>query len=129
MSVRDKEEVRRIFEEVYPDNVRLADSISSGRMYSEIALWMPPDAPDRQGVDDIVQGFSAQFAHQSIDPIFTAEEIEVMGDFAYVLGTSDATIHPKDYSPDHVVKYRALWLLKKEKESWNITHQIWNKKL
>lgn len=129
MSGRDKEEVRRIFEEVYPANVSSTDLMSYGSMYTEDALWMPPNDPDCRSIHEIVEGFASQCAHQSIDPIFIAEEIEVMGDFGYVIGTSEATISPKDGSPPHVVQYRALWLMKKEENQWKISRQIWNKKL
>ncbi len=103
--------------------------MSYSQMYTEDAQWMPPDAPERRGIHDIVEGFAEQCAHQSTDPTLIAEEIEVMGDFSYVIGTSEATIHPKDGSPAHVVKYRALWLMRKERNSWKISRQIWNKKL
>lgn len=129
MTVRDREEIRQIFEQVYPDAVRSADLSFYGTMYTEDALWMPPDDRDCNSISDIVEGFSNQCYHQSIDPIFTAEEIEVLGDFGYVIGTSEAKIAPKDGSPTHVVRYRALWLMRKEENQWKINRQIWNKKL
>jgi uncharacterized protein (TIGR02246 family) len=128
MSLRDREEIRRIFEEDYPRNVRSIDLMSYAEMYTEDARWMPPDDRECRSIHEIVEGFANQCAHQSIDPIFMAEEIEVMGDFAYVIGTSEATIYPKDSSPNHVVQYRALWLMKKEQSHWKIRRQIWNKK-
>lgn len=128
MRLRDREEIRRIFEEEYPGNVRSTDLMYYGQMYTEDALWMPPDDRECRGIQEIVEGFATQCAHQSIDPILMAEEIEVMGDFAYVIGTSEATIYPKDGSPNHVVRYRALWLMRKEDNNWKISRQIWNKK-
>ncbi|MGL5195739.1 MAG: YybH family protein [Chroococcales cyanobacterium] len=118
-----------MIEEVYPGNVRAKDLMYYSQMYTEDALWMPPDAPDRIGIHDILQGFAKQCDHQSTDPIFKAEEIEVTGDFAYVIGTCAVTIYPNDGSPDHVVQYRVLWLMKKERFTWKISREIWNKKL
>lgn len=125
----DKDEIRQVFEEVYAANVRSRDLQGYAEMYTENALWMPPDQPDRCGIPDIVEGFAAQIAEQDIDPIFVAEEIEVMGDFGYVIGISQATIHPHDGSPSKEVKFRALWLMKKEYGIWKIDRQIWNSKL
>jgi len=129
----DKEKIREVFEEVYAANVRSGDLQGYASMYSEDALWMPPDAPDRRGVEDILEAFEMQVAKQDTDPTFTAEEIEVMGDFGYVIGTSLATIHPKNAKGDSASneirkKFRAVWLMKKEDDIWKIDRQIWNSK-
>ncbi|MEH2438512.1 MAG: DUF4440 domain-containing protein [Nostoc sp.] len=128
MKSSDKEKIKSVFEEVYAANVKSEDLCGYGEMYTEDALWMAPNVPDRVGINDIVEGFSEQIASNKIDPIFTAEEIEVIGDFGYVLGISIATIHPKDGSPSKLVKFRALWLMKKQDNNWKISRQIWNTK-
>lgn len=97
-------------------------------MYAEDALWMPPNAPDRLGIPEILEGFAEQIAQQDIDPMFTAEEIEVLGNFGYVIGISMATIYPHDGSPSRQVKFRELWLMKKEYGRWKIARKIWNSK-
>jgi uncharacterized protein (TIGR02246 family) len=124
----DRNEIREIFEEVYAANVRSGNLQGYGEMYTEDALWMPPNAPDRRGINDITEGFAQQIEHQDIDPTFTAEEIEVLGDFGYVVGLSQATLSPKDGSSSRQAKYRALWLMKKEQGLWKIDRQIWNTK-
>ncbi|MEH1837439.1 MAG: DUF4440 domain-containing protein [Nostoc sp.] len=128
MNFSDKENIRSVFEEVYAANVKSEDLCGYGEMYKEDALWMAPNVPDRVGIPDIIEGFAQQIANNSIEPIFTAEEIEVIGDFGYVVGTSIATITPKDGSPSTQVKFRALWLMKKSYNQWKIYRQIWNKK-
>ncbi|BAB77947.1 YybH family protein [Anabaena sp. FACHB-709] len=128
MKLHDQDQIRSIFEEVYPDNVRGRDLSAYADMYTEDALWMPPNGPDRCGIPDILEGFADTIANQDIDPIFTAEEIEVKGDCGYVIGISLATIRPKDGSPSRQVKYRALWLMKKDCDRWKISRQIWNVK-
>ena len=124
----DQEKIRCVFEEVYPKNVRERNLSAYADMYTKEALWMAPGVPDRSGIEEIVKGFAEQIAQNDIDPIFTAEEIEVMGDFGYVTGISVATIRPKDGSSSRSVKFRALWLMKKEQDVWKISHQIWNNK-
>ena len=126
--MNDKEEIRQVFEEVYAANVRSRDLQGYAEMYTEAALWMPPDQRDRFGIPEILEGFADQIAEQDIDPIFVAEEIEVRGDFGYVIGISQATIYPKDGSASKEVKLRALWLMKKEHGIWKIDRQIWNSK-
>ncbi|MEL6786187.1 MAG: SgcJ/EcaC family oxidoreductase [Cyanobacteria bacterium J06607_15] len=124
----DREEIQRVFESVYADNVKTKNLQGYGEMFTEDALWMPPNAPDRRGTAEIVAGFRAQVASQSIDPVFIADEIEVIGDFGYVVGVSTATIYPDDGSPSKQAKFRALWLMKKVQGVWKIDRQIWNNK-
>ena len=57
--------------------------------------------------------------------MFTAEEIEVINDLGYLIGISIANITPRDGSPSKQVKYRALWLMKKQDGVWKINRQIW----
>lgn len=128
MTSRDRDQIREVFEKVYPANVRAADLQGYAEMYADDALWMPPNSPDRRGISEIVEGFASQIADNKIDPTFTAEEIQVIGNFGYVLGLSIATISPKDGSPSKQAKYRALWLMKKKKGIWKIVRQIWNTK-
>ena len=126
MSFGDKDQIRRLFEEIYPSNVRSADLRAYGAMYTEDALWLPPGDAIRHGPDDIVEGFAKQIADQDIDPIFTAKEIEVIGDFGSVIGMSQAVIYPKDGSKPKDINFRALWLTRKEQGAWKIACQIWN---
>ncbi|QYX31280.1 YybH family protein [Sphaerospermopsis torques-reginae] len=128
MYSQDKEEIRRVFEETYAENVRTRNLDGYADMYTEDALWMAPDVDDRCGIADIVEGFAQSIDKKDIHPIFTAEEIEVMGDFGYVIGISHATIHPHNGSAENKVIFRALWLMKKESGIWKIDRQIWNKK-
>ena len=124
MSYADKENIRQVFEEVYAANVRSRDLQGYAEMYTETALWMMPNIPDRCGVPDIVEGFAEYISNQEIDPILTAEEIEVMGDFGYVLGISVSTIYPQDGSPSKQSKCREVWLMQKEAGEWKIARQI-----
>ena len=95
-------------------------------MYTDDALWMPPNQAERRGIPDIIEGFAAQIANKNIDPTFIADEIEVRGDVGYVVGTSHATNYPIDGSPSKEVNFGALWLMKKEGDIWKIDRQIWN---
>jgi uncharacterized protein (TIGR02246 family) len=124
----DQEQIRMVFEEVYPANVRGRDLERFAEMYTNEALRMPPDQADRRGIPDIVEGFAAQIANQNIDPTFIAEEIEVRGDVGYVIGTTHATVYPHDGSASKEIKFQGLWLMKKEGDIWKIDRQIWNVK-
>ena len=80
MGSSDREEIRKLFEEVYAENVRSKNLQGYGDMYSASALSMAPNLSDRCGREDIIEGFAENIANQDIDPIFTADEIHVMGE-------------------------------------------------
>jgi uncharacterized protein (TIGR02246 family) len=128
MKSSDRNEIKKVFEEVYPENVKTKNLEGYGEMYTENALWMAPNVRDRLGRQDIIEGFAESVANQSIDPVFAADEIEVMGTFGYVIGISRATIYPDDGSPSKQAVFRALWLMKKVGGQWKIDRQIWNNK-
>lgn len=126
---KDQRKIKRVFEKVYPRNVRNKDVEAFGKMYTKNALWMPPNDPDRFGIADIKEGFAQTVENQSIDPIFTAQQIKVTnkGNDGYVVGISNADIYPDNGEPEKA-KYRALWVMKKVDEKWLIDRQIWNNK-
>jgi uncharacterized protein (TIGR02246 family) len=126
MSFQDKGEIRKVFEDVYPSNVRTGDLDGYADMYTEDACWMPPGAVVRRGKVDIVKGFAAQIVTSEIDPTFMAEEIQVIGDFGYVIGMSQAKIRSKENGKTKDATFRAMWLMQKEQGTWKIARQIWN---
>lgn len=128
LALSDSDELKKLFEEVYAKNLRTGDVNSYVAMFTKDAFWMPPGAPDRRGVNEIAQAFGMQSISVNIEPKLTAEEIQVMGNFGYIVGSSLATISPKDGSEAHKVKLRVVWLLRKEEGSWKIAREIWNAK-
>ena len=124
----DRNAIRKVFEQDYAKYVSAKDLQGYGDMYTTDALRMPPGVPDLSGKEAIKQEFLAQTANQDIHPVLTADEIQVMGDFGYVIGTAMPTIYPKDGSPAKQFKFRGVWLTKKEQGHWKIDRQIWNEK-
>jgi uncharacterized protein (TIGR02246 family) len=125
---KDREEIRRLFEERYASTLRSGNVDSYVAMFTKDALWIPPGSRDRRGLKEIAEGFAEQASHVRIEPSLTAEEVEVMGNFAYVVGTSLATVYPKDGSQSSKLKFRVVWLLQKEDGAWKIAREIWNSK-
>jgi uncharacterized protein (TIGR02246 family) len=127
-AIGDEEAIRRLFEETYASNVRSGDVDAYVAMFTEDAFWMPPGDADRRGVNEIAEAFGMQSISVAIEPKLTAEEIQVIGNLAYVVGISLATITPKDGGQSNKVKLRIVWLLRKEAGTWKIAREIWNSK-
>jgi uncharacterized protein (TIGR02246 family) len=97
-------------------------------LFTKDAVWIPPGGPDKVGPKDIGEAFANQASAVNIDAVLTADEIKVMGNFAYIIGTSVAKISPKDGSPTINARFRVLWLMQKEQGKWKIAREIWNTK-
>src|SRR5688500_17958893 len=102
MHERDEDQIRRIFEEEMPARVRANDIAGYVSHFADDAVWCPSNAVDRYGPIEIAEGLTATLANVNIDPLFTADEVKVMGDFGYVFGGSKETLHPKDGSATSV---------------------------
>ncbi|EFA71894.1 nuclear transport factor 2 family protein [Cylindrospermopsis raciborskii] len=127
-NLSDVEEIRKVFERDYADAMRLRNPEVYGQMYTQDAVWMPPNDTNRSGVANIKIGFTNQIADKYIDPKFTAEEIKIIGDLGYVIGFSIAQVTPVAGGATKTVRFHALWIMKKENGKWKIDRQIWNNK-
>ncbi|NEQ52185.1 MAG: DUF4440 domain-containing protein [Leptolyngbya sp. SIO3F4] len=128
MSVSDRNQIRKIFEEIYPERARAKNPEDYAAMFTKAAIQMPPNVSDRYGRKDIAAGYAEQVADKDLAPSLTAEEITLMGDYGYVTGIAMVTVHPHDGSPSLQIKFRGFWLMKKEQDEWKIDRQIWNEK-
>jgi uncharacterized protein (TIGR02246 family) len=125
---KDIEEIKKVFERDYADATRLRNPEVYGQLYTQHAVWMPPNDTNRCGAADIKLGFANQIADKYIDPKFTAEEVKIIGDLGYVIGNSIAQITPVAGGSAKTVRFYALWIMKKENGKWKIDRQIWNNK-
>jgi len=120
------QEMRHIFVDVLPSKVRSRDTYGYAALFAEDAVWCRPEAPDCVGPAEIQRGVSEILADQDIDPVFTADEVEVLGSYGYVFGRSAETLRPHDGSPSSVVYSRELWVFREVAGAWKIFRMIWN---
>ena len=69
-------------------------------------LWAPPHAPDQTSKEDIkngIQGLLDRFSFE-VDP--RPEEVEVLGDCAYAIGSVDGVLTPRAGGDPVSIKFR-----------------------
>jgi uncharacterized protein (TIGR02246 family) len=127
-TAKDIVAISKLLSETYGSLVMAHDAAGYADLYADDVLWAPPNAPDqtsREGVKNGIGGLFAKFSFE-VDP--RPEEIEVLDGFAYAIGSVDGVLSPRDSSAPVTIKFRVLWLLRKEPTGWKITRQIWNNK-
>jgi uncharacterized protein (TIGR02246 family) len=120
--------IKRLLSETYGSLVMAHDAASYAGLYAKDVLWAPPNGPDRmsaEGIQNGIQGLFDKFSFQ-VDP--RPEEIEVLGDFAYAIGSVDGVLTPRAGGDVVPIKFRVFWLLRNEAGEWKICRQIWNNK-
>lgn len=125
----DIAEIRALLEDEYRARINAQDAAGyANDLYADDVLWAPPDAPDRTDKAGIQAGIQAVFDTFDPNVRLTANEIEIMGDFAYAVGDVDLKLTPKAGGDVVPVNFRIVWLLANQAGSWKIKRQIWNKK-
>lgn len=122
------EAVTAVVTEDYGGYVNAHDAEGYITMFSEDVLWAPPNGPDQtdaEGIQNAVQGLFDRFAFD-VEP--QADEVEILGDVAYVVGTVDGVLTPRSGEDPVTIKFRVLWMLRNEDGDWKIFRQIWNNK-
>ena len=84
-----------------------------------------PNISCKEAIRSAVQGLFDTF---SFEVELTPDEIEVMGDFAYVLGQVTGNPTPRSGDPGRPIHFTAIWLLRKGPDGWKISRQVWNSK-
>jgi uncharacterized protein (TIGR02246 family) len=120
--------IKQLLSEGYGSLVMTHDAAGYAAQYAVDVLWAPPNAPDQTsvaGIESAIQGLFDRFSFQ-VDP--QAEEVEVLGDFAYAIGSVDGVLTPRTGGDPVPVKFSVFWLLRREDGKWKISRQIWNNK-
>lgn len=128
IEMNEADKVRHVFERGYAERLATKDPKIYGEQFTEDGIQMPPGVPDRVGRAAIAAAFAQQVQQVTVEPELKADEVEAIGDFAYVMGTARAKVTPLAGGESKQLVFRAIWLLRKEQEEWKIARQIWHEK-
>lgn len=112
----------------YGDYVNNHDAEGYVTMFTEDVLWSPPNGPDQtdaEGIQAAVQGLFDTFEFD-VQP--QTDEVEILGDMAYVVGAVHGVLTPHSSDDPVTIHFRVIWLLRNEDGAWKIARQIWNNK-
>ena len=93
-------------------------------VYSKQAIFMPPEIPAINGVEEIVLTYEHLFSQFDFELEFDIKEVVISEDFAYVYSNSEGTIESSE--TEETSKNQEIFILIKEGNDWKISRYIFN---
>jgi len=95
-------------------------------LYSEQAIFMPPDVPAIHGVEEIGLTYEYLFSQFDFELEFDIKEVVISENFAYVVSNSEGTITLESNETEETSKNQEIFILIKEGEDWKISRYMFN---
>jgi len=95
-------------------------------LYSEQAIFMPPEIPAINGVEEIGLTYEYLFSQFDFELEFDIKEIVISENFAYVLSNSEGTITLESNQTEEASKNQEIFILIKEGDNWKISRYMFN---
>ena len=95
-------------------------------LFSKQAIFMPPDIPAINGVEEIGLTYEYLFSQFDFELDFDIKEIVISENFAYVHSNSEGTITLKSNKTEETSKNQEIFILIKEGNDWKISKYMFN---
>jgi len=95
-------------------------------LYSDQAIFMPPDIPAIKGVEEIVSTYEYLFSQFDFELEFDIKEVVISENFAYVLSNSEGIITLESSETEETSKNQEIFILIKEGDDWEISRYMFN---
>jgi len=126
MNEKEQSEIKKILFS-YRDALNESNVDQVLTLYTQNGVFMPSGAPTAIGQEQVKGTYEFVFSIIQLNIEFYIDEIEVVGDYAFVRTTSQGTtlIHASGETVPE--ENRELFVLRKENGSWKIDHYMFNK--
>ena len=111
----------------YCATVTAGDLDSYRTFWSEDVVWLPPNAPVRQGIEACMDHNRPFFEQYDLVETMSVEEVEVADRFAFARVNYTFKATPKAEAEPVEEDGKGIFLLKRKPDgSWVSTHCVWN---
>ena len=126
MNEKEQSEIKKVLFS-YRDALNESNVDKVLPLYTENGVFMPSGAPTAIGQEQVKGTYEFVFSMIQLNIEFYIDEIEVVGDYAFVRTTSKGTtlIHASGETVPE--ENRELFVLRKENGSWKIDRYMFNK--
>ncbi len=95
-------------------------------LYSKQAIFMPPEIPAINGVEEIVLTYEYLFSQFDFELEFDIKQVVISENFAYLLSNSEGTITLESSGTEETSKNQEIFILIKEGDDWKISRYMFN---
>jgi uncharacterized protein (TIGR02246 family) len=106
------------------DNAGDLDGVIS--FYAEDAVLLPPNDGDVNGKAAIRARYEEGFRHFRFDIVFSSDEAQVFGEWAFIRGAIHGRTIPKGDEASRKINDKYIMVLHRQKDGWKIARLIWN---
>lgn len=118
-------EILMLFE-VYKKRVMERDVEGHSALYSEDLIWAAPNRPVARTKNEMQVVVKESFNSADYDFQLEAEELEIMGNYAYLLLGGSVKISAKSSQDTVLYEPATLMIMRKEGVEWKIYRQVHN---
>jgi len=126
MNEKEQSEIKKVLFS-YRDALNESNAEKVLSLYTENGVFMPSSAPTAIGQEQLKGTYEFVFSNIQLSIEFYIDEIEIVGEYAFVRTTSKGTtlIHASGETVPE--ENRELFVLRKENGSWKIDRYMFNK--
>ena len=95
-------------------------------LYSKQAIFMPPEIPAINGVEEIALTYEYLFSQFDFKLEFDINEVVISENFAYVHSNSEGTITLESNGTEETSKNQEIFILIKDGDDWKISRYMFN---
>ena len=126
MNEKEQSEIKKVLFS-YRDALNESNAEKVLSLYTENGVFMPSSAPTAIGQEQLKGTYEFVFSNIQLNIEFYIDEIEIVGEYAFVRTTSKGTTLIRASGETVPEENRELFVLRKENGSWKIDRYMFNK--
>ena len=126
MNEKEQREIKKVLFS-YRDALNESNVEKVLPLYTENGVFMPSSAPTAIGQEQLKGTYEFVFGKIQLNIEFYIDEIEIVGEYAFVRSTSKGTTFIHASGETVPEENRELFVLKKENGAWKIDRYMFNK--
>jgi uncharacterized protein (TIGR02246 family) len=127
--IMEKEEKKKIEEllSIYQTSLNTSDANLAQSLYTKDGVFMPTGAPSGIGSEGILKSYEFVFSQIQLNVEFSIEEIQVEGNMAFAITSSNGTVKVLANGVEAPEANRELFVFEKMDGEWKIARYMFNK--